>query len=391
MTNIPTLAETFSSVIATLETKYGDTISLTGKVFLRAYAGVLAANIHLLYLAVGDVQKNVWPDLADTEAQGGTLERFGRVKLDRNPTTATAAFYNIQLTTPVGAPTTGTVVPENTIFKSDDDSLNPGKLYSLDTEFTLEGTNIIEVRALVPGIDSKLSVADTLTATAPIALVDQVATVVTEEQAPLAAETIEAYRAEIIQAFRLAPQGGSGSDYRIWAAEVSGVQQSYPFAKAGNVNEVDLFIEATEVDSTDGNGTPTSDIIDNVESAVEDPTADRPSRKPLTVFEVNFLAVTPLAIEIDIAGFVGITTAKDDAITNAITEDLKTVRPFVGSIDILSAKNDIFDKNRIVSLILEAVPGSVFGAIILKVNTVSVETFTFENGDIPFFENLDFS
>lgn len=385
MITIPTLNELYTDALSRLETEYSINIPLFGKNFLRAMAMVQAGRLKLLYLTIGNLQKNIFADTADSESIGGTLERFGRVKIGRNPFPATAGQYTVQVTG-----TTGATIPASTTFKSNDDSAHPGILYVLDTAFVLDGVNIITLRALTTGLEGQLSIGDKLTVTAPIALVDSIVTVLTEAVEPQVAETIEDYRRKVLDAFRLEPQGGAGADYRLWASEVQGVEQSYPYASSGNNNEVDLYVEATLADSLDGKGTPTTAILDAVQSAIEDPSVDRPSRKPLAVYAVNYLPVTVREVDIDITGFVGITAEKQTAIFNAIEDFLTTVRPFVSSIDVLSVKNDIFDTNRIISLVLEAVPGSVFGSVDLQIDGYSMGTFTFEFGDIPFLNSINY-
>ena len=243
MNNIPTLNELYTQILSDLESSesINITIPLFGKNFLRAMAMVQAAKMKLLYLRVGFVQKNIFVDTADSEAIGGTLERFGRVKLGRNPFPARAAEYTIEVTGTIGA-----TIPASTVFRSDDDSLNPTKLYILDNAYTLvSATDTVLVRALEAGNGSQLLVGDTMTSTIPLANVNQVGEVTIESVEPLAAETIEQYRRITIEAFRLEAQGGAGADYRLWAFDVQAVQQSYPYAKSGNANEVDLYIEAT--------------------------------------------------------------------------------------------------------------------------------------------------
>jgi uncharacterized phage protein gp47/JayE len=377
MTNIPTFQQLYASILADLESEFNITIPLFGKNFLRALAAVQAAKSKIYYLAIGGVQKNIFVDTAEPESSGGTLERFGRVKLGRNPFPATAGQYTVQLTGQ-----TGQTVSMNSTFKSDDTSTSPGKLYILDAAFVMDGVNIITLRALESGVDSRLSINDTLTSTAPIALVNSSAMVVTESIEPQASETIDEYRSKAIEAYRLEPQGGAASDYRIWSGEVQGVAQSYIFATTGQTNQVDLFIEATAIDSIDGKGTPSGALLSDVTDIIELPTLTRPSRKPVTVI-VNYLPVNVKDVNINIANFTGITVEITTLIENALISEISKIRPFVGAIDVLSDKNDILDTNLIISTILNARPGSVFGAVTMTVDAVAFSSYTFTNGEIP--------
>lgn len=391
MKTIPTLSELYIDVLNDLRSEFGANPPPFGKNFLRVRAGVQAARLKLYYLALGDVQKNIFADTADPEAIGGTLERFGRVKLGRNPFAARAGEYTVQITGSIGA-----TVPANTTFKSNDDTTNPGKLFVLDAAYTLTSvTDTINLRALEAGVDSKLSVGEELSATSPIAGVEKTATVTVEVTSPSAAETTPAYRTKTLNAFREEPQGGAGSDFRLWAADAQGVQQTYPFARSGAPGEINLYVEATIADSTDGKGTPSATLLTDVQAVVElDPDTSLPQydrgRKPITAYQVHYLPITPRTVDVVIPGFVGLTAAKQTAIETALATEIAKVRPFVSASDVLENKNDILDTNKLVSIILNAVPGSVFGAVDLQIDSISTGTFTFLNGDIPDFNSVTF-
>ena len=274
MTVIPTYIELYNGVLSDLETQMQVSVPIFGKNFLRALAVVQAGKLWLYYKAIANVQKNIFIDTAEPESIGGTLERFGRVKLNREPFSARAGEYIVTVTGSIGA-----IIPAQSTFKSDDTVINSGKLFILDSAFTLVATtDSITIRALEAGNDSKLNIGDTLTATAPIALVDSIVTVSAETIEPSAEENIEDYRDKALDAYRLEPQGGAATDYRLWSADAQGVKQSYPYAKTGVVNEINLFVEATIADSIDGKGTPSALLLTDVEEVVEfDPDTTRPN------------------------------------------------------------------------------------------------------------------
>lgn len=388
---IPTLNQLYTDVLGQLESELGITIPLFGRNFLRALAVVQASKLKLIYLTIGEVQKNIFVDTADPESIGGTLERFGRVKLGRSPFSAQAGTYTVSVTGTAGA-----VIKASTTFKSDDDSASPSKLYQLDNDYTLTGAaDTIDVRALEGGLDSQLSINNTLTATAPIANVDSSVIVTAELITPLSAETIEDYRAKAIEAYQLEPQGGAATDYRLWSADAQGVAKVYPYVKQGFAGEIELFVEATQADSIDGKGTPSVAILNDVESVVEfDPDTTKPlnerGRRPVGVFNIDFNPVTIKEIDVEITGYQNLTPEIETSINNAVEAFIKTVRPFVDAADVLANKNDILSVNNLTFIILQAEPTSIFTSIDLKVDNVSVPTFTFDNGDIPNFNPLTY-
>lgn len=392
MITIPTITQLYNDIINDIETEFDINIPTFGKNYLRAAALAQAGRMKIYYLAIANLQKNIFVDTAESEAIGGTLERFGRVKLNRNPFAATAGQYTLQITGTVGAE-----IAASSTWKSNDDSTSPGKLFMLDLAYTLTSvTDSITVRALEGGLDSRLSIGDELSVTAPIAGVNTTATVTAEVVVPLAAEDLEDYRQDALDAYRLEPQGGAATDYRLWSFDAQGVQQVYPYAKSGAANEINLYVEATIADSSDGKGTPTQAILDAVEEVVEfDPDTTKPlnqrGRRPLGVFQIHYLPVTVLEVDITITGFSGITATIQAAILAALDDEINSIRPFVAAADILEDRNDTLSTNTIISTILNARPGSVFGAITLEVDDTQYTSFQFLNGYIPNLRNITYN
>lgn len=391
MRNIPTLNELYTDIISDLESQYSATISLVGKVFLRALAMVQAGKLKLFYLAIGLLQKNIFVDTADSESIGGTLERFGRIKLGRNPYPARAGVYVLKVTGSIGA-----VIKASTTFKSDDSSLNPGFLFVIDNDYTLVATtDYITVRALTIGAESKLALLDTLTSTSPIALVNNPVTVYSITTEPLAAEDIEAYRLAIINSYRLEAQGGAATDYRLWSSDAQGVRFVYPYAKSGAVCEVDLYIEATVADSTDGKGTPSAQLLLDVEAVVDRSPdtsldANERGRRPLQVI-VHYLPVTIKTVDIVITGFTGITNDQKTLLLNAITDSVNFIRPFIDAADDLVNRNDTIDNNKIIGVITTQIPGAIFSSVTISVNGVVVSIYNFTLGNIPYLNSITYA
>jgi len=392
MITIPTLSQLYNSIKSAIQAELNVTIPDFGPSFLRAFSIVLAGKLKQYYLAVAKVQKNIFVDTAEPEALGGTLERFGRVKLNRNPFPAVAGQYVITITGQTGA-----VVPAQSTFKADDSSSSAGKLYILDAEYTMTGsTDTITVRALEAGLASKLLPGETLTAAQPIALVDSAATVASEAVQPLAAEDLEEYRQKAILAYQLEPQGGAASDYIVWSTDAQGVRRVYPYARSGESAVVDVFVEATIDDSTDGNGTPSASILEDVEEVIEfDPDTTKPlterGRRPLGAFEVNVLPIVVKDIDVVVTGFQGLTPEIESAIEQAIIDALYQIRPFVSAADVLANKNDILSVNKLIFIIQEANPSSVFDEVQLFVDSVEFGTYQFTQGEIPALNSLTIS
>lgn len=377
MNPIPTISQLFLGIVANLEAEFNATIQVDGKSDLRVQSSVHASKLKQFYLAVAQLQKNIWPDSSDEE----TLLRFGYTKLKRFPFPAIAGQYQVSVTGSIGA-----IIPAKSIFKSDDSALNPGILYMLDNQYQLVSTtDLITLRALTGGLEGKLNINDTLTSTAPIALVNNPVTVVLETIQPLAAEDIEDYRQKVLDSFQLEPNGGSTTDYRLWAADAQGVAKVFPYAVQNAPNYIDLFIEAEVVDSLDGKGTPTAQIIAEVESVINFNPETLLARRPTDVI-LNYLPITPRTIEITLTGFQGLTALIQTQLIDAFTAAIANIRPFVAAADQLIKKNDIIDTNKLIGIIFLAKPAAQFTNVTFKVDGVSYTSYTFTYGDIPWLD-----
>lgn len=390
MQNIPTLIQINDAFISNIESEFGISLSTNSKNFLLALSATESAEMKLLYLVLGFLQQNMAPDLAQSESVGGMLERYGRVRLGRNPYQAISGSYNVEVTGTIGAVINGQVT-----FKSDDTSENPGHLYILDNPFILvTGFDIITLRSLDAGTQAALKAGDTLTATSPIALVNSSAVVTSASILPLDAETLEDYRSAVLRSYRLSPQGGSATDYRLWSGDAQGVAAVYPYASSAHVNQVDLYVESELSDSTDGKGTPFSYMLAAVQAVVNfNPDTTLPinqrGRRPITVI-VNYLPVTIKQVDINITGFTSITAGLQTLILSAITAYISLIRPFVAAADVATDENDTIDINGIIAVISSVAPGAAFGAITLKINGSPVTAYQFVLGNIPWLNAITY-
>lgn len=372
---IPTYSDLYTQVQTDLRKRLGIT-SIFGKVIINIFAAVQAAKLKIYYLAVGFVYKNIFPDQADPESKGGSLERFGYVRLGRYPYAAVAGEYKASITGEVGA----TIAP-NTTFKSLDTSTNPDKLFILDSVYTFTSTSgIIDLRALDLGTDAALEIGDQLQVTAPIANVDSFATITSVEVTPTEAEDIEEYRQETIDSFRNEPQGGARVDYRGWSNGVPGIRQVYPFVTVPT--EVDLYIEANPEDSTDDHGTPSASLMNDVQDAIE------PSKIPLGVSVINYMAVVPAPVDVEITGLSDVSYLT--AIESAIESFLFDIRPYVaGADDLVDINKDKLYASDIYGIVRDVIGrNATFTSLIVEVNSIAIQLHQFNVNSIPYINSV---
>ena len=161
---------------------------------------------------------------------------------------------------------------------------------------------------------------------------------------------------------------------------------------------MNLFVEATIADSTDGKGTPSASILSDVEDVVEfDPDITRPlterGRRPLTVFQINFEPIAVKTINVEITGFVGLTPTLEQNINDAVTALLSDLRPFVAGADVVADKNDILSINILIFTVQDVLVSNenLFEELTFTVDGVDEGgSFQFLNGDIPFLGVITF-
>lgn len=390
MKPIPTISELASNMANDFKNKLNLSSNFLKKV-LTAITNVLSAQIHLTYLYLSDVQNNIFADTATTLENGGTLERQGMIYLNRPIFPDSIGVFKA---TVIGVP--GSVLRANLTFKSNEGSLNSGQMFVLDSEYTCIGTaDEIEIRSLGAGVDFNLLVNDELTITEPIIGVNKTITISSIEEQPKAGETIEAYRQAILNAIQLEPQGGSRADYRQWATDAQGVRLVYPYVRDINAGIMDIYVEATLVDSVNNDGIPTTVILEEVEEVLNyDPDVSKEDyergRKPMqSILDVK--SITRVPVDVDIIGLSDSSQAVQDTIKSSLEDMLYDVRPFISGADLRRNKNDILYYGKMQSIITESLTnGNFFNELVMKVDGNSEVSYEFDLGNVPYLDNLNF-
>jgi uncharacterized phage protein gp47/JayE len=386
MADIPTLAQLQSQIENDIRTELGITKTWVGKVMLRVLALVQAAKLKIFYLHVAQVQKNIFVDTATDEFTGGTLQRFGRVKLGRDPYPAVAGEYTLTVTG-----TSGGIILKGQTFKSSLGSTSPDKLFTVKETVTLvSSSGQIEVKALESGTISVLQASDELESTAPIANVNSLAVVSTVDVTAVEAENLEDYRELVIQSFQLEPQGGAATDYRIWATDATGVRTVYPYTKDGAIYTVQVFVEALPENSTPGfpEGTPPASMLTDVEEVIElDPDTTKPinerGRRPLQAV-VEVLPVVPVATTITISDLSDKSAPVITAIESAIEDLFYTIRPYIPGADGTIRKDTLYI-SALIAAIFDAIDESIsFSNVTITISSTVYSQYTFGNSPVTY-------
>lgn len=394
MVTAPTLNELYAAIASDFKNRFGISSENDLKRVLTALAIVNSGMLKLFYLALMDVQKNAWPDLADSEEIGGTLERFGRLKLGRDPYPATQGEYTLTVTGAIGA-----TIPIGTQYKSSANSTHPNSLFTTTESITLTAeTGSIAVLSDRSGTDYELANGDELYTVNPIIGITSKAIVAFVDTIPTDAEDIEVYRELVLQSFRLEPNGGSASDYVFWALDVDGIRTVYPFTEEGTSGIATIYAEATVAASTDGHGTPSTALMEALWKSDKtgvfelDPDTtqsiyDR-GRRQIGLSEISILPVIPMAVVVTVTGLKVQTDTEKNSISNKITEMLYIKRPFVAGVGDVNDRNDTLYLSDIIIAISEAVAvGNTYNSVDVLCNGQPLP-FQFLNGNIPYLSSV---
>jgi len=378
MTTSPSLSDLYSSISSNFKSEFDIQDENDLKRVLTAIASSDAGMLKIFYLALLDVQKNILPDLADNEAMGGTLERFGRLKLGRDPNPATQGRYSLTFTG-----VSGTTLPIGTQFVNK----VTNKYYTTDASVTLSGASgTITILSDKSGLDT-LQIGDTLFSVNTIININSQTTVASIVSIASNSEDLEDYRKLINQSYRLEPNGGSASDYIFWALDVPSVRTVYPYTSAPGM--ANIYVEGIT-----GNGTVLQSILDLLWKSSDktgvfeqDPDITlsdyERGRRQLGFTDLNLMSVTALPVVVTITNLKDQSSGVTTSIESEISSMLYDKRPYIAGVGDINNRNDTLYFRDVVSALDNALTnGNTYDDVSVTVNGLSIP-FQFLNGNIP--------
>ena len=214
MVTIPTTAEIRDQIISDIEGKLSITVPALPKAFIRVLATALAGVQSLAYRFGLWIYKQIFAATADEAA---LILRGAQYGLSRSP--AVRAVLTAEATG-----TNGTQIPAGTLWVGDDNGL---VYQQTETAEITSGVAEITNECLTVGDDGNLSVDDTLTIGSPIAGIDSTAAITGTITTGEDRESIESFRAQVMEREKNKPQGGAAPDYVQWALEVPGIVKAF--------------------------------------------------------------------------------------------------------------------------------------------------------------------
>lgn len=305
MVTIPTTNETRQAIITKIEGQLGQTVPIVQKAFVRVLAAALAGPVTLLYRYAQWARKQIFVSTADESA---LVERGESVDVIRTPAVAA-----VLTATATGTDTT--IVSAGTLWRGKKNSVVYEQSASIEIT---SGTATITVEALTAGDVSNLSNGDTLEILAPLAGVDDEATVASTTTNGEDAEALEDYRNRVARRIKNPPQGGAIPDWIKWAGEVAGIAE----AKIDRPSPGVVNIYPLTDDADPANRIPGSTKLTEVEDYVTDQ-----RRSPIRAASVSVIAPAELTFDVEIADIDPNNPDTKSAIESAIESYLYSRRP----------------------------------------------------------------
>lgn len=249
--NRPTLPELIARVEGDIKSGLG-LVTILRRSFLAVISRVLAGLAHLLFGFLAYIEKQAFLDTADDEEvilRQGSLWGVPRKE-------ATFAEFISSVTG-----TAGVVIPAGRVYRRSD-----GKEYTVVSEVTLTGSgDEIELVASEQGAASEVQVNDVLSILSPIAGLNSNATVTSIITEPEDTESIDSYKARILDKIRNPPSGGAANDYIQWALAVPGITRAWVNPQGLGPGTVLVYVVSDDEDPITPSPAKITEVFDYIE------------------------------------------------------------------------------------------------------------------------------
>lgn len=347
----------YNLIITSMQEKFNNRLRLLPKAFIIVLAKVLAAIYIIPFKLCGWFFLQIFPDTAsysNVTVLGHTI----------NPLVKLGDLFGVSRPME-GKAWRGTILVRRTAenktvtmgaqLKSD----ITGFIYCVSESVELASDETqVPVYCTENGADGNLTDGDILTFVNPVDFAEKEAEVIGTTTIGTDDETEESYRRRVVNRYSTQPQGGALADYRIWAYDVAGVLQTYPYNDENSPGGVILYVAGT----TDLFPTrvPNSALLVEVGKACTyDPDTGFANRKPITAIldpegDETYPNVRPVSIarfNVYITGLAGI-TAEDfgESVKSELEIYFNNREPYIRGLSNDNNRTDSILRNSLISI-----------------------------------------
>lgn len=392
-----TVDDVYNLLIQAFQEKFNNRLRLLPKCFIVILSKILASLFVIPYKLIGWFYLQLFPDTASykpVNIMGNEIRpliKLGNQFGVKEPMSGQPWEGTIR----VNVVNENMVVNAGTQLKSDD----TGLMYITKITITTEGESIlIPVYCTQAGISGNLNVGDELKFVSPLSSVEQTGIVEEITKTGTDDETEEHYRSRVINRYSTQPQGGAASDYRIWAFDVPGVLQTYPYNDEDSPGGIIIYVAGTQ--DIYPNRIPGRELCIAVgEACTYDPDTGRQTRKPLTAVldpddnktYRNIKPVSIVYVNVYITDISGVDDADFASSFKTVLENYLLDRePYIRGLSDDNNKKNLIQTNTLIALANSVAVSykAQFGSVIMQINNQTVSNYTLKKNELSALGNL---
>lgn len=386
-----TIEEVQQLLIRSFEHEFNTQLRILPKSFIKILCKVFAGVFIIVYKLVGWYFLQMFPETADWEEViilGVRLRPLVKLGVLFGVGEPLAGVQWRGIIT-IDVLTQGSVLYSGTQLKSS----VTGKLYIVEeTKALLQTKETVSVICTEIGTVGNLEKNDTLNFVNPYGFIKTEAVVSDVARVGLDNERESSYRNRVVNRFRLQPQGGALADYRIWASEVPGVLNVYPYNDKEQPGGVLLYVSGISDVYVDR--VPDKDLLKKVgEACTYDPQTGRATRKPLTAMldpkndgsYSNVKSITVAAFDVAITGVSGIVPADFAQVVKPALQNYFLDRDlYIRGLSDDNNRTNVVSKNHVITVVNQIAVSvkAVFEAAEIRKDGRLVPLYTLDNGEL---------
>jgi uncharacterized phage protein gp47/JayE len=392
-----TIDEIKTLIVDGLQQQWNKKLRILPKSFIKTFAAVLAAVYIILFKQIGWLFLQIFPETAywgEITVLGirvRPLVKWGVLLGVGEPRRGSQWQGKIQ----INVTKKNTFLDTGTQLKSD----TTGKIYLIDETIALENdTELTAVMCSSLGTAGNLEEGETLCFVSPLGNVKKEAIVTEVIKKAINDETQADYRYRVVNRWRVQPQGGSLSDYRIWGLDVPGVLNIYPYNDDNSPAGVLIYVSGNPAIYPDR--IPSSELLIAVgKSCTYNPETGKADRKPITAIidpeknerYTNVKPVTIKTFDVYIERLSGITAPEfSEYVKTPIGEYFLGRESYIRGLSDDNNKTSLVSRNNVLSVVDQvAMPlKAEFENVIMKQGDTIISTYTLGMGELCALNNL---
>ncbi|MFC2614595.1 MAG: baseplate J/gp47 family protein [Treponema sp.] len=386
-----TIEEVQQLLIRSFEHKFNTQLRILPKSFIKILCKVFAGVFIVIYKLVGWYFLQMFPETADWKEVtilGVRLRPLVKLGVLFGVGEPLAGVQWRGIIT-IDVLTQGSVLYSGTQLKSN----VTGKLYIVEeTKTLLQQKETVSVVCTEIGTAGNLEQNDTLNFVNPYGFIKTEAVVSDVARVGLDNELESSYRNRVINRFRLQPQGGALADYRIWASEVPGVLNVYPYNDKEQPGGVLLYVSG--ISDVYADRIPDKGLLKKVgEACTYDPQTGRATRKPLTAMldpknDGSYSNVKPVSVavfDVVITGVSGIAPADFAQVVKPSLQNYFLDRDlYIRGLSDDNNRTNVISKNHVITVVNQIAVSvkAIFETAEIRKDGKVAPLYTLDNGEL---------